>query len=139
MDIALPRHKESFSPVASLLTPNAALKELKTTWSWYKAIDDITKPLDIDKPFPKFTRGDILSSTIKMESVHMAKLVDDIKFMHQAGCKAIGQIQKYLEFLLNTSLGSFIPANVMINRVSFKDYEDEFLCACSMRSKCTVK
>lgn len=69
----------------------------------------------------------------------MLKSIEDINFMRQTGSKTVSEIQKYLAFLLDTSLGSFIPDNVKVNRRNFLDYEAEFLCACSLISNSLKK
>lgn len=69
----------------------------------------------------------------------MSKSIEDIKFMYRSGSKTVLEIQKYLAFSLDTSLGSFIPGQVMINRRNFQDYEAEFLCACSLISNSMKK
>lgn len=53
MDIECHRNKEVFSRFHSLWTPNSALKELKSKWEWYKAIDVVTQSLDVVKEIPK--------------------------------------------------------------------------------------
>lgn len=65
--------------------------------------------------------------------------MEDLKFMYQPGSKTVSKIQKYLAFLLDPSLGSFIPATMLISRRNFQDYEEEFLCACSLISKSMKK
>lgn len=66
-------------------------------------------------------------------------MLEDIKFMYETGSMTVSEIRKYLAFLLDTSLGSFIPNSVMINRRNFQDYEEEFLCACSLISNSMKK
>lgn len=53
MDIECLQSNDDLSPFYSLLTPNTILKELKSKWTWYRAIDVLTKPLDVDKTVPR--------------------------------------------------------------------------------------
>lgn len=85
------------------------------------------------------TDAELISTNLNAETTKMSKLMEDVKFMYQTGSKTVIEIQKYLAFLLDTSLGSLIPERVMINRRNFKDYEEEFLCACSLLSNSMKK
>lgn len=85
------------------------------------------------------TDAELVSTNLIAETTKMSKLMEDIKFMYQTGSKTVIEIHKYLAFLLDTSLGSLIPERVMINRRNFQDYEEEFLCACSLISNSMKK
>lgn len=158
MDIQSNHSNGTISLFDSILTPHNALKELSLKWTWYKVIDALMQPLDVDKVVPQcnyersfyrkrnsfffpFTVADaeLVSTNLQAETVKMAQLMDDIKYMYQTGSKTVSEIQKYLAFLLDTSLGSFIPDRVTLNRRNFRDYEGEFLCACSMISNLKKK
>lgn len=53
MDVDAQYSNEMISPLFSLLTPNAALEELKLKWAWYEAIDRLTKPNEVDIVVPE--------------------------------------------------------------------------------------
>lgn len=135
----------------SALTPNTVLKELLFEWIWYEMFQNLTKPIDMNKVFLQCNKkclrnifsfinfhhfiaidAELASSNLNTETTKMSKLMEDIKFMYQTGSKTVSEIQKYLAFLLDTSLGSRIPGQMTINRRNFLDYEEEFLCACSL-------
>lgn len=85
------------------------------------------------------TDSELISANLKAEITQMSNLIDDIKFMYQTGTKSVSEIQKYLTFLMDTTLGSFIPKNMLIHRRNFQDYEQDFLCACSIISNSMKK
>lgn len=64
----------------------------------------------------------------------MSDLMEQIKRKSIRKDKTMVEMQKYLDFLLNSSLSSFIPKNVIINGRNFQEYEQEFLCACTIIS-----
>lgn len=69
----------------------------------------------------------------------MLKEMQEVKFMFEIGSKSVAETQKYLKFLLDTSLGSLIPKDMLINGRNYEDYEQELLCACSIISKSLKK
>ncbi|KAG4076768.1 hypothetical protein HA402_009114 [Bradysia odoriphaga] len=132
MDVQCQRPNEAISPFYTLLTPNGALKLLKNRWIWLKAIEVLTQSLDVNISVPQVPDAQLVSANLNAENTKMSKIVDEIRFMYQTGNQTVAEIRKYLQFLLDTSLGSFIPEGLMINRRCFRDYEEEFLCACSL-------
>lgn len=85
------------------------------------------------------TDAELMSSNLNAETEKMSQMMEDIRYMYQTGVKTVAEIQKYLAFLLDTSLGSLIPDRVTINRRNYRDYEAEFLCACSLLSNLKKK
>lgn len=53
MDIDPQYSDAMISPLFPLLTPNAALREFQLKWAWYKIIDVITQPIEIEKAVPQ--------------------------------------------------------------------------------------
>lgn len=80
-----------------------------------------------------------VASTLKDETSKMLAILEDIKFMYARGQTTVTDTRRYLEFLLDTSLGSNIPQRLMINRRTFQDYEEEFLSICSLISNSLKK
>ncbi|XP_037049249.1 augmin complex subunit dgt5 [Bradysia coprophila] len=132
MDVQCQRPNEAISPFYTLLTPNGSLKLLKNRWTWHKAIEILTQSLDVNISVPHVADAESVAANLNAENTKMAKIVDEIRFMYQTGNQTVAEIRKYLQFLLDTSLGSLIPESLMINRRTFRDYEEEFLFACSL-------
>lgn len=53
MDVGVQYSNSMISPLFSLLTPNAALRELEIKWAWYKMTDILTQPIEVEKAVPQ--------------------------------------------------------------------------------------